>query len=66
MSIRVDRLNLADRHVRINLRRDNRRMAEQCLNDPEMGASLEHVCCRPMPEGVGVNPLTFASRHTIF
>ncbi len=40
MRVRVHRLYLPDRHIRINLGRDNRRVAEQLLNRPDIGAVL--------------------------
>jgi hypothetical protein len=46
MSIRVDRLNLPDRHVGVNFRGHNRRMAEQHLNHSEVRAVLQHMCRR--------------------
>jgi hypothetical protein len=44
--VRVHPLYLPDRDVRINLGRDDRRVTEQPLNYPNIGAVLEHVRCR--------------------
>ena len=54
MRLRVRRLHLLDRHVGINSRRYQRRMPQQPLNHPDIGATVSHVrrplCLNPWDE----------------
>ena len=51
----MNALHLLRGDLCVDLRRDDRGMAEHPLNDPDVGAAFEHVRCRAVPECMRVN-----------
>ena len=50
------------RHVGVNLRGADARVAEQSLNHSQISTVLQHVGCRTVPEGMRVDSLLDAAR----
>ena len=53
----VDRFQSTSPDVGVNFRRHDRRVSEHSLYDSQVGAVLQHVSCRAVPEGMRIDSL---------
>ena len=64
MRVGLNRFQAAGADMGIDLRRTNIGMAKQLLNDSQIGAVLQHMSRRGVPEGVRVHVLGDAGQAT--